>query len=102
MKKDRTRFVRTALVALAALGLAGAVSAAPPPNDTCTSAQVITGADLPYVNTFDTTAATSGPNDPAVSCISPAPEKTVWFAFTPALDDTYSFDTAGTAPPDYV
>ena len=47
--------------------------------------------------TLDTTDATAD-GDPAVSCATPAPGKSVWYTFRPETSDTYVFDTYGSSP----
>ncbi len=90
--------LRTLVAVLAALALPA--TAAPPANDTCAAATTISGTALPYTQTVGTTEATSN-GDPAVSCTTPAPGKSVWYTFKPQTSDTYVFDTYGSAPTDY-
>ncbi len=86
---------------LAAALAAGSVAAAPPPNETCSAAVTISAGALPYLATVDTTEATNDTGDPAMPCVSPAPTRSVWYSFTPAVTDSYRIDTAGTTPADY-
>ncbi|MHB8797161.1 MAG: hypothetical protein ACYDBY_01740 [Thermoanaerobaculia bacterium] len=89
-------------LSLAALLLAStAAVAAPPPNDTCPAAITIPGLELPFTRMLETIQATSD-GDPAMPCATAAPGKSVWFAFQPATSDSYVFETAGSAPADYL
>lgn len=59
----------------------------PPPNDNFANAAVITA--LPYSNTVDPTAATLEPTEPLPTCsFFGPPSASVWYAFTPASDET--------------
>lgn len=82
------------------LGLSLSAAAAPPPNDACSTAKPIPGLELPFNQTLDTTQATAD-GDPAVSCVSPAPGKSVWYTFRPETSDAYAFDTTGSLPAGY-
>lgn len=95
MSKLMTRAIPAALLALSL-----SAGAAAPPNDTCTSATPIPGLALPFLLTLDTTQATAD-GDPAASCVTPAPGKTVWFTFRPETSDVYAFDTSGSSPAEY-
>jgi hypothetical protein len=64
------------------------------------AATTVPGLELPFIQTLDTTQATTD-GDPAVSCTSPTPGKSVWYSFQPSTTDTYAFDTAGSTPFDY-
>ena len=84
----------------AILALALPLAAAPPPNDACSAATPIPGLELPFARVLDTTQATAD-GDPAISCATPAPGKSVWYTFRPETADAYAFDTAGSTPSDY-
>lgn len=87
---------------LAALLLTStAAAAAPPPNDTCPAAMTIPGLELPFTQMLETVQATAD-GDPSMPCATATPGKSVWFAFQPATSDSYVFETAGSAPADYL
>jgi hypothetical protein len=72
--------------------------AAPPPNDTFENATLI--AAPPFIDTVDTTEATTGPEDAAraTSCgISTPSAKSVWYRYTPSGDQEVVIDTAGSS-----
>lgn len=71
--------------------------AAPPPNDACSAATPIPGLALPFTDTLNTTGATAE-GDPAVSCATAAPGKSVWYTFRPETTDAYAFDATGSTP----
>jgi len=58
-------------------------------SDECSSAQVIT--NIPSIISLSTASATSS-GDPSTSCGYPL-NNTVWFKYTPALNDTLQIDT---------
>jgi hypothetical protein len=86
---------------LLGMALAGPASAsAPPANDTSAGATVI--GSIPYSTTEDTTGATADPIDVQVGAAcglapspSPAPDFSVWFNYTPTVDQTIQVDTSG-------
>jgi hypothetical protein len=72
-----------------------AQAAQPPPNDDVANATWIT--QLPFTDHLDVTHATRANDDPELTgldCWS-APERTVWYAFTPAEDLRIAADTFG-------
>lgn len=93
-----TPYLRPAAAALLALALPAL--AAPPANDACPAAVSIPALALPFSQALDTTQATSD-GDPAVPCVTPAPGKSVWYAFTPETSERYAFDATGSTPADY-
>lgn len=74
-------------------------SSAPPPppppgglsGDDCQSPRVI--ASLPFLETLDTRAATSSPDDP-LSCTGAADTNTVWYTFTSPTTSVYGIETS--------
>lgn len=88
------------LVPVALLALSHGMAAAPPANDACSAAASIPALELPFHLSLDTTQATAD-GDPAVSCVTPAPGRSVWYTFRPETSDAYAFDTAGTEPYSY-
>lgn len=64
------------------LGLAG---------DNCQTPRAITV--LPYLETLDTTAATSSSDDP-ISCTGASDTNTVWYTITPAANTVYGVETS--------
>jgi hypothetical protein len=90
--------LRILVVAMLVAGAGAApAAAAPPANDTSAGATVI-GA-LPYSTSVDTTEATVGADDAAIGCaIDPGTQTfthSVWFAYTPAEDQTVAVETFG-------
>jgi PKD repeat protein len=72
--------VATIGLSVAAIGFPAAAQAATAPNDSFTSATVITS--LPFTTNEDTSQATSDPSDPS-GCSN---NGSVWFSFTPSSD----------------
>jgi len=62
-------------------------------NDDFASATVIP--NLPFSDGVDSTTATSEPGEPP--CISPSEVQTVWYSFSPAVDEVLRADTAGSS-----
>ncbi|MCC6128631.1 MAG: hypothetical protein IT186_01780 [Acidobacteria bacterium] len=95
---ERTsRHVPLRLPALAlSIGFSIAASGAPPANDSCATATVITLA--PSTINQDVREASSNASDPGPVCAPIAKGKSVWFSFTPSKTDVYSFSTAGSSP----
>jgi hypothetical protein len=60
------------------------------PNDQCENPRAFTS--LPYLDSLDTTSATSSAQDPA-SCTGSQDTNSVWYAFAPAVSSTYGIDT---------
>ena len=89
-------------VALLVAALAGGANATPSANDSCTSAAVIPATALPFTSTLDTTGGTEDPGDPAVTCVAPAPNKTVWYRIIPLKTETLFFDASRTTPSEYL
>jgi hypothetical protein len=76
--------------------LFGASAYGQPANDECTGATVI--AAIPYVDSIDTTTATSNPADPSLSCNGSGAQtdgNTVWYQWTPAADIAVNISTVG-------
>jgi hypothetical protein len=71
----------------------------PPTNDECATAKLV--GPLPYSDQVNTTLATVGANDPALSCADGGGGKTVWYKFTPAQDVYVKVSTVGSTPEDY-
>jgi hypothetical protein len=90
----------SSLLPAALLALALPAASAPPPNDTCPAATAIQALELPFTQILDTTQATSV-GDPAVSCVAPAPGKSVWYTFTPETSEAYAFDATASTPSEY-
>ena len=63
-----------------------------PPNDDFLTRTVVGG--LPYSDAVVTKAATTGGNDPAISCKS-AYGHSVWYQYTPTVDQLVTVDTFG-------
>jgi PKD repeat protein len=63
----------------------------PPQNDDFAAATPITA--LPFSDSVDTTAASVQPSEPTPSCGYFQPTATVWYAFTPAADGSYTTST---------
>ncbi len=61
------------------------------PNDNCQSPRTIT--TLPYIDTINSSPATSSPDDP-VSCTGGQDTNTVWYAFTPAVNTVCGVETS--------
>jgi hypothetical protein len=61
------------------------------PSDNCETPRSILS--LTYLDTLDTTSATSLLQDP-VSCTGSPDTHTVWYAFTPTISSTYGVDTS--------
>ena len=87
---------RVARVGLALVMLAAPAvhAAAPPPNDACSDATIITR------NRFNASqnvsAATPGAGESSgCDCYDFGPGQTVWFSYTPSVDSTVSIDTHG-------
>jgi hypothetical protein len=93
------RWILAGLVVIAAGAGAGPATAAPPANDTRATATVID--ELPYTAEVDTTEATIGEDDAAIGCpVDPGTETfshSVWFAYTPAEDQTIGIDTSASS-----
>ncbi len=94
------RILATLAAVVVALGLGGFVgtasAATPPPNDLIGGATVISS--LPFVQTLDTTGATTDADDTQVNatCGAPATNNSVWFKFTAGPGDTLlAVDTSG-------
>lgn len=84
------RMISTGSAALLVLSLgATPASAQPPANDDVGAATVVTG--LPFVDSVDTTEATTAPDDPDCSGQGP----TVWYSFTPSEDGFVEANTFG-------
>lgn len=86
------------LLAGAALGLPASAHAAPPANDAFAGAHQI--AALPFSDSVDTTEATLDGDDQAVAAacgLDPSfvASNSVWYAYTPAADETIAIDTSG-------
>jgi hypothetical protein len=85
----------------ALLCLPAAARAAQPANDTFAGARPI--AALPFSDTGDTTEATLDADDQAVGAacgLDPSSfvaSNSVWYAYTPAADETVAIDTAGSS-----
>lgn len=88
------------LLPAALLALALPASSAPPANDACPAATAIQALELPFSQVLDTTEATSDA-DPAVSCATPAPGKSVWYTFRPETSEDYAFDAQASTPAAY-
>src|SRR5262245_2835847 len=95
---------RRAVIPAAAIMLAAACSwsaaiAAPPANDVCAQAIVVPGAGpYPYLSpVVDLADAGISGDPPAPSCQSSV-SRSVWFAFTPAIDNEYTFSLCPEAP----
>jgi hypothetical protein len=93
-------FLSHASVTIAALALALSAQAAPPSNDACAAATTIPALELPFATTLDTTQATAD-GDPTVTCVTPAPGKSVWYKFEPETSDAFVFDASSSLPGDY-
>lgn len=90
-------FMRVMIVIALALGafvMPSAAVAAPPGNDDFANATVIDPSSLPYSASVDNTEATTETGEP-LQCVSPPPDKTVWYSFTPNADMVLRADTAG-------
>jgi uncharacterized protein DUF6299 len=90
--------LRRSLLIAALLGsvLAVPASAQPPSNDTFENATVISS--LPFSDTLDTTEATSDSVDAEVvaACgVSVTTAKSVWYEYTPPVDQAVAIDTSG-------
>jgi len=70
----------------------GAGDACQPANDSCGAATVI--ASIPFSETVDTTAATTGDEDQSICGCNPN-SNSVWYAFTPTTPGTVTIDTFG-------
>jgi hypothetical protein len=86
------------IVCLASLAVfASSTSAAPPPNDTCSGAEVIPGTGpFPYASSIiaDVTDATTTGETVEPSCLSYV-SRSIWFVFTPAQTAFYRFSVHG-------
>jgi len=84
--KLRSTLTAAAAALLLVPVLATAASAAPAPNDTATSATVVTS--LPTTITQDTTGATTDALDASLNanCGAPSTNASVWFAYTAPVD----------------
>lgn len=72
----------------------------PPPNDQCSGAEPIPGAGpFPYLTsvTPDISGATSA-GDPSAPPCQPNVSRSIWYSFTPAVSDRYSFSLCADAP----
>src|SRR5688572_22004294 len=106
--RSSARSVVTLAVTLAAS--VATILAAPPPNDNCSSAMVIPGTGFPRLTAaVDISDATKVGEPPMPTCefFSPTASRSVWYRFTPALDDVYRISTcpesgAGTTVPDTI
>ncbi len=70
-------------------------------SDECATATVIPS--IPFEDTVDTTAATTNPADPSLSCNGNGAQtdgNTVWYQWTPSEDITVNISTAGSTEPD--
>jgi hypothetical protein len=76
--------------AAALLASIAPVKAVPPPNDDVAAA--VAFATVPFAQTMDTAEATNGPDDPSPRCHGGA---TVWYRFTPSVDQSILVSTAG-------
>lgn len=71
-----------------------------PPNDRCAGAEVIPGAGpFPYLTsvTADISGATTT-GDPPVPACQPNVSRSIWYSFTPAASDHYTFSVCADAP----
>jgi hypothetical protein len=85
-----SRWLASAVIATAMLGMTAApAQAAAPPNDRYGDAVII--GSLPFQTIVDTTDATVSPGDP--DCASSS--HTAWYSFTPAVSGAYTFDVNG-------
>jgi hypothetical protein len=69
-------------------------------NDECATATVIPS--IPFEDAVDTTAATTNPADPSLSCNGDGAQtdgNTVWYQWTPAEDITVNISTQGSTEP---
>ena len=99
MKANWLRMPKNLAGLALSIGLIGAASpstAAPPANDSCSTATAITVA--PSTTTQDVREATSQTSDPTLTCVPAANGKSVWYTFTPSKTDVYSFSLAGSGP----
>jgi PKD domain len=92
----RVHLLRSLAVAALVLGILvvpATANAAPPPNDDFANATVITNGDLPFHDALDTTEATIESGEPIDNSYYQG--RTVWYAFTPAMDAVVRMDPAG-------
>jgi hypothetical protein len=90
--------MRIALViagVVAALFVPGTASAAAPANDNFASATVVDPSALPFSDSVDSTSATAEASEQA--CTGPPEQKTVWYSYTPSVDQTIRADTHGSS-----
>src|SRR5262245_54426460 len=75
------------------------VVAAPPANDTCAGAVIVPGSGpYPFLSPLvDLAEATTAGDPPPPTCQSNV-SRGVWFAFTPAIDNEYTFSLCPDAP----
>ena len=83
--------MRIAMVGAAMLLAASSVSAAPPANDECANATVVSS--LPFADTIDTTEATQGSNDPVICGAGGG--ATVWYSIAPSITADVCVRTCG-------
>lgn len=83
--KTKTFAVTVIIVLTLSLALPGGVLAAPS-NDNFTNTEILTS--LTYSAFLDTTGASFEADEPYPTCGSGFPLKTVWFAYTPPMDQT--------------
>ena len=90
--------MRIALViasVVAALLVPGTASAAAPANDNFANATVIDPSSLPFSDSVDSTSATDEPSEQA--CTGPPEQQTVWYSYTPSVNQTVRADTHGSS-----
>ena len=77
-------------------------ASAQPANDECVNATVIPADAPPFAQSVDTTAATSNPADPSLSCNGSGAQtdgNTVWYTWTPSETVTVNINTLGSVTP---
>ncbi|MEA2372416.1 MAG: hypothetical protein QOH12_2810 [Solirubrobacteraceae bacterium] len=93
-RRRAKHFLLVTCVALAAslLGAAGAWAA--PANDGFAAAAPVAG--VPFTDTVDASTATTEPGEPQSCAFA---NQTVWYSFTPSVDETLAADTNGSGGP---
>lgn len=93
MRLRRISSLAIAMAAMVAMVLGGAPARANPANDNFADAKIVPG--IPFVETVDTTGATTEPSEPDPFSSCAAAGASIWYVYTPATASKLTATTAG-------